>query len=261
MSQSYFLSQTAIVTGASTGIGKALALELSRQGASVVLAARNASALTSLADEIHKIGCQALAVPTDLTDPDQIHRLVQQTLDHFGAIDLLISNAGQYIRSPIADLRLEMMQESMAINFYSHVNLVLESLRHMLSRKKGHIVLVSTMDAKKGLPLDAPYVSAKFALAGFGDVLRQELYEKGISVTTVFPGRVDTPMIENLRVPWVSAKISAEACARAIIQGIRKRKAEVILPPQTLLLYYLQVFSPPLADLAVRIFKLEGTEI
>lgn len=261
MSQDFFKSKVVLITGASSGIGKALASNLARRGARLVLAARNPHNLSTLADEVRNLGGEAVPIPTDLTDGSQVKALVSQAISHFGKIDVLISNAGQYLRSPIVNLTLETMQKSMAINFYSHVSLVLETLPHMLERKQGSIVLVSTMDAKKGLPLDTPYVAAKFALAGFGDVLRQELYNIGISVTTVYPGRVDTPMIANLRVPWISAKISPESVANAILKSIPSRKAEVILPPQTYLLYYLQVFSPRLADFAVRLFKLQGDEI
>jgi uncharacterized protein len=103
-----------------------------------------------------------------------------------------------------------------------------------------------------------PTRAAKFALSGFGDLLRQELHGSGIEVTVVFPGRVDTPMIETLDVPAISAKISAEAVARATVNGILRRKAEVILPPQARLLVTLNVYAPRLADWGVRIFKLQG---
>ncbi len=146
----------------------------------------------------------------------------------------------------------------MEINFFSNANLILTALSHMLEHTQGHIVIVSSMDGKKGLPLDAPYTSAKYALAGFGDILRQELYGSGLNVTSVFPGRVDTAMIENHKVPWISAKISAIKCANAILNGVQHRKAEIILPPQSYLLHYLQTFSPKLADSMVRLFKLEG---
>ncbi len=256
----HFLDKVALISGASSGIGRALALQLAQRGCKVALLARTASLLEETANQVNQMGAEALALPTDLTDSSAVQSAVQQTLNHWETIDFLFSNAGQYHRSPILDLDIEMLRRSMEINFYSHVELVLATLPSMLKRKSGHIVLVSTMDAKKGIPPDTPYVAAKCALAGFGDILRQELAPQGVAVTIVFPGRVDTPMIQNLDVPWISAKISAEACAKAILKGVQKRKAEIILPPQTLLLYYLQVFSPPLADLAVRVFRLEGWE-
>ncbi len=256
----YFQNKTALISGASSGIGKALTLQLARQGCRVALLARTQSRLEEVAEQVRSAGGQALVLPTDLTDSNAIHAAVHTALEAWKHLDFVFSNAGQYHRSPIIDLNVEQLRKSMEINFYSHVELVLAVLPSMLERKSGHLVLVSTMDAKKGIPPDTPYVAAKCALAGFGDILRQELHGSGVQVTLVFPGRVDTPMVENLEVPWISAKISAEACAKAILKGVQKRKAEIILPPQTLLLYYLQVFAPRLADFAVRFFRLEGWE-
>ncbi len=255
-----FANKTALISGASSGIGKALALQLAQRGCKVALLARTLSRLEDVAAQVKGVGGEALVLPTDLTQSQEIRTAVQTTLATWGQIDFLFSNAGQYHRSPILNLETQLLRESMEINFYSHVELVQATLPAMLERKRGHITLISTMDAKKGIPPDTPYVAAKCALAGFGDILRQELYGSGVDVTLVFPGRVDTPMVESLEVPWISAKISAEACAKAILSGVQKRKAEVILPPQTLLLYYLQVFTPRLADFAVRFFRLEGWE-
>ncbi len=255
-----FQDKVAIVTGASSGIGKATALALARAGAHVALAARREPLLQDVAREIVALGREALVVPTDVTDREQVDRLVRATLERWGRVDILIANAGAYVRRPIRELRPEDLEYSLAVNFYGSVYPVLALLPHMLERKTGHIVLVTSMDAKKGIPPDAPYVAAKFALAGFGDVLRQELHGTGVRVTIVFPGRVDTPLIQNLTVPWISAKIPPTAVAKAILKGIRKGAPEIIVPWQARLLLYAYVLSPRLADWAVRFFHLEGWE-
>ncbi|HLO32441.1 MAG TPA: SDR family NAD(P)-dependent oxidoreductase, partial [Anaerolineales bacterium] len=131
-------------------------------------------------------------------------------------------------------------------------------LPSMLNQRSGYLVFVTSMDGKIGLPPDAPYVSAKFALTGFCEVLRQEVRDSGISVTNVLPGRVDTPMIEHLRFSWISPKISSENVALAILDGIRKRKPIVIVPALAKLLYYMNVFAPLLSDRLARYFHLEG---
>lgn len=249
-----------VITGASSGIGRALALALAGEGACLALAARRAEALEALAEEIRRGGGRAAALPTDVADPEQVDRLIDETLRRWGRIDLLVANAGLYLRAPIREVRPEHFERSMAVNFYGALYPVLAALPHMLGRGSGHIVLVSTMDAKKGLPPDAPYVAAKAALAGFGDVLRQELHGTGVRSTLVFPGRVDTPMIERLRVPAISAKASPEAVARAVLRGVRRKRAEVTIPAYTRGLFYLQAISPRLADLAVRLFHLSGWE-
>jgi short-subunit dehydrogenase len=193
-----------------------------------------------------------------VTQVDQVERLIAQTLARWGQVDILISNAGQYIRMPIASLNLQIVEQSMSINFYGGLNTILAVLPHMKARHTGHIVLVSSMDAKSPIPGDAPYVAAKFALSGFGDVLRQELNGTGIHVTTLYPGRVDTPMLANLRVPSISAKISPQAVARAILSGIERHQIEIILPFQAHLLNLLNFFAPSLSDWASRVFHLQG---
>jgi short-subunit dehydrogenase len=131
----------------------------------------------------------------------------------------------------------------------------------MLRRGKGHLVAVSSVDGKKGLPFDGPYVAAKFALTGFMDVLRQELHGTGVQATTILPGRVDTSMINDLRVPIVSRKISAERVARGIIRAIERNLGELVVP--FVLPKFLIISSACWArfgDWQTRLFRLEGKE-
>ncbi len=251
-------NRVALITGASSGIGKATALALAQAGADVGLVARRRQALEAVAEAVRALGRRALVLPADVTDAQAAQQAVEQTMAHFGQIDLLVANAGVYYREPTPQLTLETLHASMAVNFYGSVHFVLAVLPHMLHRRSGHIVLVTSMDAKKGIPPDGPYVAAKYALSGLADVMRQELRPYGIAVTTVFPGRVDTPMIADLEVPWLSAKIAPETVAQAIVRATRRRPAEIVLPPQARLLVWLQCLSPRLADWAVRVFRLSG---
>ena len=255
----------AIITGASSGIGRATAFELARQGADLVLAARNQAALQEVAEAIRAWGRRALVVATDVTDRAQVDRLVGEALAHYGRVDVLVASAGIYVRGPCTGLGVEEFERSLATNFYGALYAVLAVLPRMLERRRGHIILVNSMDGKKGLMLDAPYVAAKFALSGVGEVLRQELHGTGVYVTSVFPGRVDTPMIARLQVPRIAPKVTPEAVARAIVRAIRHRQAEVILPFQARLLWYvhllLSTLSLPLADWVARKLRLEGREV
>lgn len=255
-----FLQKIAIVTGASLGIGRATALALAEHGACLALASRNVEALSAFADELKRQGRQVIVIPTDVTQREQVEALVREVVVQWGRVDILISNAGEYIRSPILDLDPADIQRSLDVNFFGGVHCVKAVLPHMLAQKSGHIVFVTSMDGKIGLPPDAPYVSAKFALTGFCEVLRQEVRDHGISVTNVLPGRVDTLMIEDLKFSWISPKLAPEAVARAILTGIRKRKPIVIVPPAAKLLYYINVFAPTLSDRLSRLFHLEGWE-
>jgi len=260
MKNNFFLNKVAIITGASSGIGRTTALALAKQGARVALVSRRGDALLELAWEINHQGSDAIVVRTDVTVKEQVEQMVREVIDHWGRVDILISNAGAYIRGPIVDLDPAEIQRSLDVNFFGGVYCVNAVLPHMLARKSGYLIFVTSMAGKIGLMNDAPYVSAKFALTGFCEVLRQELHGSGVSVTNVLPGRVDTPLISHLRFAWITAKISPEKVARAILAGIRKRKPIVILPPQAGILYYLNVFAPSLSDRLARVFHIEGWE-
>ncbi|HEX6034685.1 MAG TPA: SDR family NAD(P)-dependent oxidoreductase [Anaerolineales bacterium] len=258
MSTDFLFDKAAIVTGASSGIGRATALALAKHGACVALAARRETALSELAREIERLGRKALILPTDVTQHEQVQAMVQGVVAQWGRVDILVSNAGEYIQGSIVDLDPADLQRSLDVNYFGGVYCIKAVLPHMLGRKSGHIIAVTSMDGKIGLPPDAPYVSAKFALTGFLEVLRQEVIDHGITVTNVLPGRVDTEMIEHLRFSWVSPKISPESVARSIVDAIRKRKPIVIVPPQAKLLYYINAFAPRLSDRLSRFFRLEG---
>lgn len=250
-----------IVLGASSGIGRATALAMARKGALLALAARNRAALEEVASEVERLGQTAMVCPTDVTCPEQVVSMVDRVLERWGRVDVLVASNGQYIRSPIRTVTLSLLEQSLKVNFYGVVSAVMAVLPHMLARRSGHIVLVSSMDARLALPLDAPYTAAKAALTGFGDTLRKELYGSGVAVTGVLPGRVDTPMIAGLKFHPISAKISAEVVARGIIRAVERGRSEVILPPQAWLLHFVNIFSPGLADWFVRAFRLEGQEV
>ncbi len=249
----------AIVTGASSGIGRQTALLLARKGVRVVLAARNARLLEECAQEIRSGGGSTAVLPTDVTDPAGIRALVKESMAQWGRIDLCVCCAGAYIRGRIQDATREDLEASIRVNYLGSALLVREVLPHMLARGSGHVVAVTSVDGKKGLPLDGPYVAAKAAMTGFMDVLRQEF---GVGVSTVLPGRVDTPMIARLRVPLVSAKISAARVARAVVRAIEADRAEIVIPfagPKTLIV--VSALCARAGDFLTRLFRLEGDEI
>jgi NADP-dependent 3-hydroxy acid dehydrogenase YdfG len=254
------LDKVAVVTGASSGIGRACALALADAGAHLSLAARTESALEEVAGSIRALGREALVVPTDVIRREQVSHLVSETLKRWGHVDILVANAGAYVRGWIEHLTVEELERSMAVNFYGAVYAVLEVLPHMLQRKSGHMVLVTSLDALTPIRYDAPYVAAKCALSGFGDVLRQELHGTGVHTTTIFPGRVDTPLIEKLRVPRVTPKIPPEQVARAIVRAIRRRGTHVIVPAHLWPLAHADGLLPRVGDWIKRRFQMEGWE-
>jgi short-subunit dehydrogenase len=256
-----FSQKTALVTGASSGIGRATALALAREGVCLALASRHMDALEASAAETRRLGVETFVIQTDVADPAAVSAMGAAVLGHFQRVDILVASAGQYVRGPLIEPEPELLERAMAVNFYGAVNTVRAVLPGMLAQRSGHIVLVSSLDGRRGLPTDGPYVASKAALSGYGDVLRQELHGTGVGLTVLSPGRVDTPLIETLRVPWISPKMPPERVARAILHAIRRNHAEVILPPQGWLLVLSSVLFPGLTDQAVRRLHLQGWEL
>jgi NADP-dependent 3-hydroxy acid dehydrogenase YdfG len=254
----YFRDKVIIVTGASSGIGEVVAIRLSELGAKVVLAARNEHKLGELQYRIESSGNEAISVKTDISIESNVINLVDKTFEKWGRIDILISNAGQHVQGSLSNINTSDFKNSFDVNFYGSVYTVKKVLPIMISQKSGHIVFVNSLDSKKGIVGDGPYVAAKCALHGFGDVLRQEVKELGIKVSTVYPGRVDTPMIEDLKVPLVSAKITSDKVVKSMIKGIRKNKAIIVVPKMFFLLGTLNELAPKIMDWFYKKFKLEG---
>ena len=253
--------KAAIITGASSGIGRSTALAFAREGIRLALASRRLDQLQSLEQEVRAYHNDVFSQPTDVTVREQVETLVKETLRHFGSVDIVVCNAGQYIRGQVQTLTADDFERTFAVNFYGSLYLILEALPGMLERRAGTIVAVSSVDGKKGLPLDAAYVASKFAITGYMDVLRQELKGTGVHALTILPGRVDTPMIAHLDVPWVSRKISSDRVARTIMRGLRRGGGEMIVPvlgPTTLVA--LNAISARWADWVTRLFRLEGKE-
>ena len=248
----------AVITGASQGIGRATAIELARHGVKQVLGARNQENLAKTAQSVRELGGEALVVQTDVTVQEQVQSLVDSALERWGSVDILVTNAGQYIHRLAVELDAAVIERSMGVNFYGQLYAVLAVMPHMLAQGSGSIVLVSTLDSRVCLPTDGPYVAAKSALTGLGSVLRQELKPHGIHVCIMLPGRVETAFIDNLKVPAISGVVPPDAVARAIVKGIQRRKAEIILPTRVRLMYYASVIHPVLGDWVVRTFHLQG---
>lgn len=259
--KSFFQDKVIIITGASSGIGRAAALRFAQFNARVVLAARNKEKLTLLKQEIHEQGGQALAIQTDVSSYKDAKKMAYETIAKWGKIDILIANAGQYLQGNFDDIDIEIFKQSMGVNFYGTIHVIKSVLPEMQRARQGHIVVVNSLDAQKGIIGDGPYVAAKSALSGLGDVLRQELRSIGINITSIYPGRVDTPMIQHIQVPWISPKISPEKVVTAMIKGIKRNRAVVVVPLVYLPVGALNNLFPCLVDWFYRILKIEGEKL
>ena len=182
-----FKDQIVIITGASSGIGRELARAFSREGASVVLAARSVDALEQLAAELREAGGQALVVPTDVRDYGQIERLIQVTQQTFGRLDVLVNNAGQGLGVWAKDLAMAQVEEVFRTNVLGLIYATRLALPGMIAQQRGLIINISSVAGKVGTPSDSVYAASKFAVNGFSQGLRAEVAQHNIHVLTVCP--------------------------------------------------------------------------
>ena len=219
--------KTAIVTGASSGIGAALALQLSREGAAVVIAARRKEKTEQLAGEIKREGGSALAIQADVTSRPEAEAIVQAALERFGRLDILVNNAGRGHFSSVEDTTDEMIRSMFELNAFALWYTTRPALRQMKKQGSGHIINVASMAGKLGYPYNSAYVAAKHACVGFTHALRMELMETGIHATVVCPAGVLTPWAESTEGGAMLPFFSASGPA---IKQLAKERG-VSLPP------------------------------
>jgi short-subunit dehydrogenase len=181
-----------VITGASSGIGAALAQMLAREGARLVLAARRTSRLEQLADALDASRRNVIAVTTDVTVRSQAEHLIEQTLSVFGRIDVLVNNAGRGHMATIEETEDDIVERIFAVNTFALWRTTRPALRAMKKQGCGHIITVASMAGKAGFPLNSAYVAAKHAAVGFSRALRMELLETGIHASVICPGGVET---------------------------------------------------------------------
>jgi NAD(P)-dependent dehydrogenase (short-subunit alcohol dehydrogenase family) len=229
-------SKVVLITGGSSGIGRATALRLARHGAHVTVAARNEAAL---AEVVRAAGAEALAVPTDVTDSEQVRRAVEATVERFGGLDVLLCSAGLSMRTYFEGSSLEAMERVMRVNFFGTLYATHFALPHVKARR-GSLVAVSSLTGKRGIPSYALYGASKFAVQGLYEALRLELKRDGVHVGVVSPGFVDTPLRTGVLgkdgKPWPEPPPPPfriwplEKCVDRVVRLIVKRRAEAVLP-------------------------------
>ncbi|MFT7297406.1 MAG: dehydrogenase/reductase SDR family protein 7B, partial [Sphingobacteriales bacterium] len=192
MSNKSFFGKVIWLTGASQGIGKALALELNSQGAKLILSARNREALYAVKSECTFNPIDVHILPLDVTDMDEIKRITQEAQRIYGKIDWLIQNAGISQRSYAEVTELKVDRTIMEVNYFGPVALTKAVLPDMIKRRSGNIAVVSSLVGKFGTPYRSSYAASKHALHGFFDSLRAETEDRGVKVTMVCPGFIAT---------------------------------------------------------------------
>lgn len=184
--------KTAVVTGASAGIGAAIARRLGASGASVVLAARRADPLSAVAAEITAAGGRARAVVTDVGREEDVVRLAEAARAEFGPVDILVNNAGRGYFARTADVVAARLEDLMRVNLVGAVLCTKHMVRDMTERRTGAIVLVNSVSGKRGWAGGAPYVATKFALRGFAECLWAEVHASNVRVISLYPDLVDS---------------------------------------------------------------------
>jgi short-subunit dehydrogenase len=189
--------RVAVVTGASSGIGAAAARALSQRGASVVLAARSADRLRTLEGELSSAGRRVLAVETDVSDAASVEAMIEKTVAAFGGLDVLVNNAGLGLSGRVAEVRAEDLRYVFEVNVIGPLNCIQAALPRM--RSGGRIINVSSVVGKRAIPKVGAYCATKSALNALSDALRVEVAERGITVTSLYPGTTRTSFRDNSR--------------------------------------------------------------
>lgn len=227
--------QVAIVTGASHGIGRAIAQRLARLGATVVLAARTTSRLEDLRREILDEGGRALVIPTDLRRPEQIEHLIQTTLEQLGKVDILVNNAGIGVFGhPLHETSLEDWEAIMQTNLRAVYVAMRAVTPHLIERRSGYIINISSLAAHNPVPNGAAYAASKWALNGLSVSAAEELRAHGIRVSLVCPGSVDTNLVPGQnknRSRMLQGEDVAHVVAMLVTQSPQSFASEVLIRP------------------------------
>jgi short-subunit dehydrogenase len=228
-----FRGATGIVTGASRGLGRLIAVALAKRGVNLALAARTAEGLQETVAAVTRHGVRAIPVRCDVRNKDDLHNLVDTTVAELGPPDLLINNAGIESVADYAAMELDEIENVMVTNTISPMLLTRLVVPHMAKRKSGHIVIISSTAGKVGMPYFATYASSKHALVGFSWSLREEFRRYGIGVSVVCPGFIDdTGMADEWALkkrPRIAPTAKPEKVVRAVVEAIEKNKADVVL--------------------------------
>ncbi|MCE9533196.1 MAG: SDR family oxidoreductase [Planctomycetes bacterium] len=241
-----------VLTGASSGIGKALAVELAKAGAHLVLAARSADKLDALAKTL--TGTTVFTVPTELAKADQRENLIRTAVEKLGGLDLLINNAGIASWGHFATSDEAVMREVMEINFFAPTDLIRLAIPHLTNGNEAAIVNVSSMCGRRGMPAWPEYSASKFALCGITESLRSEMARFDIEVILIVPGMAKTSLRENMARNEGKAKLDfekgmpAEDVAARILNGIIKGKREVVIGSDAKWMLRMHRWFPRLLD-------------
>jgi dehydrogenase/reductase SDR family member 7B len=242
-----FRDKVVLITGASSGIGRALAVEFARHGARLVLVARNAEKLKAVALSLPG---QHRVLPADVTKPDEVEGAVAAA----GRIDVLVNNAGIGHCAALADMSLDEFRTVMETNFFGVFHFLKSVLPGMIERRSGLVIQISSVNGFCSVPLGSAYCASKFALEGLSQSVRIELHQHNVRMLIVRPGVIDTKFFDNSKGfrqnnPFpLRHLMPAEVAAAKIVCAAARGKREIVLTADGQMLWWLKKFSPALVD-------------
>jgi short-subunit dehydrogenase len=247
----------ALVTGASSGIGRLIALRLAKEGARVALVARRETELESVAAEVARSGGEALVLPCDVANRDQVLAGAERALGAFGSVEILVNNAGYGHHRRFLDWDLDDMERMMRVNFLGSLFWTKVLLPQMVQRRRGWVVFMSSIAGKIGVPEESAYVASKFALTGLAEALSIEVEDFGVQVLTVHPGAVRTDFFDEEaleRMPPVSrnSMIEPAEVVDATMKALRSAKREITVPRRFASGYVVRAIAPGVMRRAVK---------
>ena len=244
-----YRGRTALVTGASSGIGRQLALRLAREGARVALVARRQPELEALAAEIRAQSGEAVVLPCDVSDAAQAAASAELALKQLGSVDILVNNAGYGGHSTFLEWDIADMERLMRVNYFGALYFTKALLPRMVERKSGWLVFISSVSGRIASPEKSAYAATKFAMTGFAEALSMEVEAAGIHLLTVYPGVIDTPFFSDRMLSRMSQKTRdsmarPEGLVDAIVAALAKGKRELTYPGGLAMGYVVRALAP-----------------
>jgi short-subunit dehydrogenase len=252
------MSLVVAITGASAGIGRATAVRLARDGAAVAMCARRSDRLEETAAAVRQAGGTALAVVADVTDESAMRRFVDETVSRFGRLDAILCNAGYGIYGSIDQIPAEEMRRVMDVNYLGTYHAARAAIALFKQQQRGHLLIVSSVVGKRGIPYMGAYAATKFAQVGLAECLRAELRGTGIHVSVVFPVSTETEFFEvmtkrsGFATRASGPRQSAADVAEAIARGLRRPAPEIYPFGAARGLVLLNAVAPGLTDRIVK---------
>jgi len=262
MSKKRFRDQVVVVTGASSGIGRAAALAFAKEGAKTVLLSRSREKLDAVAKEIRALGQDVFVAPADVASKEEVDAAIAEALEHYGRIDVLFNNAGKSNVGPTdAPGFVDGVREMFDIDYLGTVRVTQAVVPAMRRQGSGRILNMSSVMGRKAFAKFGGYASVMHAIIGYTDALRQELRGAGIEVSVILPSLTQTPLLssvqpEDMPPPFRRlTPIHVDQVAEAALNGLARRKARIEVPWQPRLLMLAQAVSPRLGDLFVKVLQ------